>query len=79
MMIHDGRYDDRNGILITNRYAIKVKRLSAGHYFENPACRYCVTWTNYALVIQHSNGKSPMNGGFSRKIANKWSIFYCHV
>ena len=33
----------------------------------------------YPLVIKHGNGKSPINGGFNRKIIAKWSIFHCHV
>ena len=31
---------------------------------------FCVTWLA---------GKSPMNGGFNRKITDEWSIFDCHV
>ena len=33
----------------------------------------------YPLVIKHGNGKSPWNGGFNRKLTDKWSIFHCHV
>ena len=33
----------------------------------------------YPLAIKHGNGKSPMNGGFIKKINDKWPIFHCHV
>ena len=26
-------------------------------------------------VIKHAKGKSPINGGFNRKIIDKWPIF----
>ena len=29
----------------------------------------------YPLVMKHGNGKSPLNGGFNRKITDKWSVF----
>ena len=33
----------------------------------------------YPWVIKHGNGTYPMNGGFIRKITDKWSVFHCHV
>ena len=34
--------------------------------------------SKYHLVIKDGNGKSPINGGFNRKIIRKWSIFPSH-
>jgi len=33
----------------------------------------------YPLVIQHSHGKSLINGGFNEKIIYKWAIFHSYV
>ena len=35
--------------------------------------------SKYPLVIKHGNGKSRINGGFGRKITEKWSTFRCHA
>ena len=33
----------------------------------------------YPLVIEHSHGESPINGGFNGKIIYKWAIFHGYV
>ena len=33
----------------------------------------------YLLVIKHGWLENLMNGGFDRKIIDKWSIYHCHV
>ena len=37
------------------------------------------TYIQYHLVIQHSHGKSLINGGINGKIIYKWAIFHGYV
>ena len=52
-------------------------------YLHSLASYYWVLDTHshigYPLVIKHGNGKSHTNGGFNRKITDKWSMLHCHV
>ena len=46
----------------------------AGMYLHIP---YSI-W-DYHLVIEHSHGESPLNGGFNGKIIYKWVIVHSYV
>ena len=41
--------------------------------------RFGIRIQRYPLVIKHGNGKSSINGGFNRKMTEKWFLFHCHV
>ena len=58
-----------------------------GTHIHKGTCRICVVSADmadmasqknlfYHLVISHSHGGSPLNGGFHRKIIYKWAIFH---
>ena len=48
------------------------------HCIYITAVIFWILW-GYPLVVKHGNEKSPLGGGFTRKITDKWSVLHCHV
>ena len=46
---------------------------------DEPLYVLVVEVRRYPLVLQHSHGKSMINGGFNGRIIYKCAIFHCYV